>query len=132
MRSPPLPRRRSRSRPSACSPAAAAPLATEVGYRNDGGAAALGAFAAIAGTIAMIAASHHDRGPAYEAARYGYGYAPAPYAYAPRYGSDWWRLAGTGAATGMAGWKYVDRARRWPRRVRSFRSSWILVLTFAR
>jgi hypothetical protein len=35
----------------------------------------------------MIAASHHDRGPAYEGP-YGYGYAPAPYAYAPRYGSD--------------------------------------------
>jgi hypothetical protein len=69
------------------SPAAAAPPATEVGYRNDGGAAALGAFAAIAGTIAIIAASHHDRGPAYEGP-YGYGYAPAPYAYAPRYGSD--------------------------------------------
>jgi hypothetical protein len=69
------------------SPAAAQPLATEVGYRNDGGAAALGAFAAIAGTIAVIAASHHDRGPAY-AVPYGYGYAPAPYAYAPRYGSD--------------------------------------------
>ena len=69
------------------SPAAAAPFATEVGYRNDGSAAALGAFAAIAGTIAMIAASHHDRGPAY-AGPYGYGYAPAPYAYAPRYGGD--------------------------------------------
>jgi hypothetical protein len=68
-------------------PAAAAPLATEVGYRNDGSAAALGAFAAIAGTIAMIAASHHDRGAAYEGP-YGYGYAPAPYAYTPRYGSD--------------------------------------------
>jgi hypothetical protein len=66
-------------------PAAAAPLVTEVGYRHDGGAAALGAFAAIAGTIAMIAASHHDRGPYYEGP-YGYGYAPAPYAYAPRYG----------------------------------------------
>ena len=61
-------------------PAAAQPLATEVGYRHDGGAAALGAFAAIAGTIAMIAASHHDRGPYYEGP-YGYGYAPAPYAY---------------------------------------------------
>jgi hypothetical protein len=71
-------------------PAAAQPLATEVGYRNDGSAAALGAFAAIAGTIAMIAASHHDRAPVYQG--YGYGYAPAPY-YAPRYGSDWggWR-----------------------------------------
>jgi hypothetical protein len=69
------------------SPAAAQPLATEVGYRNDGSAAALGAFAAIAGTIAMIAASHHDRGPSYESP-YGYGYAPAPYGYAPRYGAD--------------------------------------------
>ena len=66
-------------------PAAAQPLATEVGYRHDGGAAALGAFAAIAGTIAMIAASHHDNGP-YYAAQYGYGYAPAPYGYGPRYG----------------------------------------------
>ena len=64
-------------------PAAAQPLATDVGYRHDGGAAALGAFAAIAGTIAMIAASHHDNGPYYGSP---YGYAPAPYAYAPRYG----------------------------------------------
>jgi len=72
----------------ALAPAGAAPLATEVGYRHDGGAAAIGAFAAIAGTIAMIAAAHHDRTPYYEAP-YGYGYAPAPYAYAPRYGSDW-------------------------------------------
>jgi len=55
-------------------PAAAAPLATEVSYRNDGGAAALGAFAAIAGTIAVIAASHHDRD--YDGGPYGYGYAP--------------------------------------------------------
>jgi hypothetical protein len=70
------------------SPAAAAPLATEVGYRHDGGAAALGAFAAIAGTIAMMAATHHDDGPYYERP-YGYGYAPAPYAYAPHYGSSW-------------------------------------------
>ncbi len=68
------------------SPAAAQPLATEVGYRNDGGAAALGAFAAIAGTIAMIAASHHDRGP-YDQAPYGY--APAPYGYAPHYAGGW-------------------------------------------
>ena len=75
---------------AALAPASAAPLATEVGYRHDGGAAALGAFAAIAGTIAMIAAAHHDRGPYYEAPYgYGYGYAPAPYAYAPSYGSDW-------------------------------------------
>ena len=60
------------------SPATAAPLATEVAYRNDGGAAALGAFAAIAGTIAMIAASHHDDGPYYAPA-------PAPYYEAPYY-----------------------------------------------
>ena len=66
-------------------PAMAQPLATEVGYRHDGGAAALGAFAAIAGTIAMIAASHHDDGPYYERP-YGYGYAPAPYGYGPRHG----------------------------------------------
>jgi hypothetical protein len=71
----------------ALAPASAAPLATEVGYRNDGGAAAIGAFAAIAGTIAMIAAAHHDRGP-YYGGPYGYGYAPAPDAYVPRYGSD--------------------------------------------
>jgi len=70
------------------SPVAAGPLPTQVSYRHDGGAAALGAFAAIAGTIAMIAASHHDNGP-YYAAPYGYGYAPAPYAYAPHYGSNW-------------------------------------------
>jgi hypothetical protein len=67
-------------------PAAAAPLATQVGYRNDGGAAALGAFAAIAGTIAIIAASQHNRDGYYESP---YGYAPAPYGYAPRYGSGW-------------------------------------------
>jgi hypothetical protein len=64
-------------------PAAAQPLASEVSYRHDGGAA-LGAFAAIAGTIALIAASHHDDGPYYQAP-YGYGYAPAP--YAPHYGN---------------------------------------------
>src|SRR4029077_15778708 len=67
-------------------PAAAEPLATQVGYRNDGGAAALGAFAAIAGTIAVIAASQHNRDGYYESP---YGYAPAPYGYAPRYGSGW-------------------------------------------
>ena len=76
------------------SPAAAQPRATEVGYRNDGGAAALGAFAAIAGTIAVIAASHHDRGPA----PYGYGYPPA--SYTPRYyGSD------GGGWRGWHGWR---------------------------
>ena len=81
------------------SPVAAEPLATQVGYRNDGSAAALGAFAVIAGTIATIAASHHDRGPVY-AAPYGYGYAPAPYAYAPRYyGSD------GGGWHGWHGWR---------------------------
>ena len=68
--------------------AAAAPLATEVSYRHDGGAVALGAFAAIAGTIAMIAAAHHDQAP-YDEAPYGYGYAPVPYAYGPSYGSSW-------------------------------------------
>src|SRR5262249_35932495 len=73
----------------ALSPASATPL------RNDGSAAALGAFAAIAGTIAMIAASHHDRAPVYQG--YGYGYAPVPY-YAPRYGSDW------GGWRGWRGW----------------------------
>jgi hypothetical protein len=67
-------------------PAAAGPLPTQVGYRNDGGAAALGAFAAIAGTIAVIAASQHNRDGYYESP---YGYAPAPYGYAPRYGSGW-------------------------------------------
>jgi len=85
-------------------PASAQPRATEVGYRHDGGAAALAgrvyptcaiidadlgqardrcAFAAIAGPIAMIAASHHDDGPYYGSP---YGYAPAPYGYAPRHG----------------------------------------------
>ncbi len=70
-------------------PAKAEPLATEVRYRHDGGAAALGAFAAIAGTIAMIAASHHNRDGYYESP-YGYGYAPAPYGYAPRHGWGGW------------------------------------------
>jgi hypothetical protein len=65
------------------SPAAAGPLPTQVSYRHDGG----GAYAAIAGTIAMIAATHHDNGPYYEGP---YGYAPAPYAYAPHYGSSNW------------------------------------------
>jgi hypothetical protein len=42
----------------------------------------------------------HDRGPAYEGP-YGYGYGPAPYGYAPRYGSDGgWRGC---AVTGTAG-----------------------------
>ena len=72
------------------SPAAAQPPATEVSYRNDGGAAALGAFAAIAGTIAMIAASHHDDGPYYAAhsrrAPARNHTRTAPYGYAPRYG----------------------------------------------
>jgi hypothetical protein len=61
---------------------------SEVSYRHDGSAAALGAFAAIAGSIAMIAAANHDRDRYYEGP-YGYGYAPAPYAYAPRYGGGW-------------------------------------------
>src|ERR1700732_1569378 len=73
-------------------PAAAAPLATEVSYRHDGGAAALGAFVAIAGTIAAIAAAQHDRDDSY-GRPYGYGYGPAPYAYAPRYGA-WGRWGG--------------------------------------
>src|SRR5882672_9191293 len=81
-------------------PAAAQPLATQVGYRHDGGAAALAgrvyptcaninadlgqardrcAFAAIAGTIAIIAASQHNRDGYYEGP---YGYAPGPYGYA--------------------------------------------------
>ena len=88
-------------------PATAAPLATEVSYRHDGGAAAhagrvyptcantyadLGqardrcAFAAIAGTIATIAAAQHDR-DRYDEGPYGYGYGLAP--YAPRYGGGW-------------------------------------------
>ena len=70
------------------SSATAAPLATEVSYRDDGGAAALGAFAAIAGTIAMIATAHHDH-DAYYGGPYRYGYRPAPYAYAPHYRGGW-------------------------------------------
>jgi hypothetical protein len=66
-------------------PAAAAPVATEVSYRHDGGAAALGAFVAIAGTIAAIAAARHDRDDDY-GRPYRYGYGPAPYAVSPRYG----------------------------------------------
>jgi len=67
-------------------PASAAPL-TEVSYRHDGGAAALGAFAAIAGTIASIAAAEHYRHQYYEPSPYAYG--PVyPYGYAPRHG--WW------------------------------------------
>jgi hypothetical protein len=67
--------------------AQASPLLTEVGYRHRGdGAAVLGAFAAIAGTIATIAAARHHRDHYYDGA---YGYAPAPYAYAPAYGGGW-------------------------------------------
>src|SRR5215467_10239568 len=78
-------------------PAAAGSLPTPVSYRHDGGAAALGAFAAIAGTIAVIAASRHDR-DGYYGSPYGYGYAPAPYGYAPRYGGGW------GGWHGWHGW----------------------------
>ena len=59
-------------------PAAAGPLPTEIGYRHrDDGAAALGAFAAIAGTIAAIAAARHDRDR--DGGPYAYGYGPDPY-----------------------------------------------------
>src|ERR1700676_4525470 len=62
----------------------AAPMLTDVGYRHGGdGAAALGAFAAIAGTIATIAATQHHRDAYYDGGAYGYG--PAPYGYAPDY-----------------------------------------------
>ncbi len=70
----------------------APPLLTDVGYRHGGdGAAVLGAFAAIAGTIATIAATQHHRDAYYDGG-YGYGYGPAPYA-APGYGQGWggWR-----------------------------------------
>src|ERR1700716_4177386 len=68
--------------------AQASPLLTDVGYRHRGdGAAALGAFAAIAGTIATIAAAQHHRDHYYDGGPYGYG--PAPYAYAPGYGGGW-------------------------------------------
>jgi len=83
-------------------PAAAAPFygpglsapagVTEVGYRRHGGgaAAALGAFAAIAGTIASIAAAEHYRHRYYDGP-YPYAYEPAyPYGYAPNYGWDRW------------------------------------------
>jgi hypothetical protein len=67
--------------------AQAAPLLTDVGYRRGGdGAAVLGAFAAIAGTIATIAATRHHN-DYYDGGPYGYG--PAPYAYAPGYGGGW-------------------------------------------
>jgi hypothetical protein len=79
-------------------PAAAAPVygpqiaappagVTEVRYRHDGGAAALGAFAAIAGTIASIAAAEHYRRHYYDDYPYPYAYGPAyPYGYGPHYG----------------------------------------------
>jgi hypothetical protein len=64
-------------------PAAASPLPTEIGYRHrDGAAAALGAFAAIAGTIAAIAAARHDRD--YDGDHYAYGDGP------DRYRHDGW------------------------------------------
>jgi hypothetical protein len=66
----------------------AAPVLTDVGYRHGGdGAAALGAFAAIAGTIATIAATQHHRDAYYDGPAYAYG--PAPYGYAPGWGG--WR-----------------------------------------
>src|SRR5258708_36151613 len=71
-------------------PAAAAPL-TEVSYRHSDGAAAFGAFAMFAGTIAAIAAAQHERDRYYEGGGYGYGPAPyayRPYAYEPRYGGE--------------------------------------------
>jgi hypothetical protein len=83
-------------------PAAAAPLygpqiaappagVTEVHYRHDGGAAALGAFAAIAGTIATIAAAEHYRRHYYDERPYPYAYGPAyPYGYGP-YDGGWGR-----------------------------------------
>ena len=75
-------------------PQFAAPQAavTEVGYRRyDGGAAALGAFAAIAGTIATIAAAEHYR-------RHYYDDAPQPYAYGPAYSEGYapYRYGGWG------------------------------------
>ncbi len=67
-------------------PPIAAPPVTEVHYRNDG-AAALGAFAAIAGTIATIAAAEHYRRHSYNEQPYPYAYRPAyPYGYRPYYG----------------------------------------------
>ena len=70
-------------------PASAAPLRTDASYRHGGGAAALGAFAAIAGTIATIAAAQNDRDQYVDGGPYG----PAPYAYAPAYRGGWggWR-----------------------------------------
>jgi hypothetical protein len=70
----------------------ASPMLTDVGYRHGGdGAPVLGAFAAIAGTIATIAATQHHRDGYYDGGAYGYG--PAPYAYSPGYGGGWggWR-----------------------------------------
>ena len=62
-------------------PASAAPLPTDVSYRHHGdGAAVIGAFAAIAGSIAAIAAARHDRDRYYDSP-YAYGYDPAPYPY---------------------------------------------------
>jgi len=59
-------------------PAAAAPLPSEIGYRHHGDeAAVLGAFAAIAGTVAAIAAACHDRD--YDSGPYANGCGLAPY-----------------------------------------------------
>jgi hypothetical protein len=79
-------------------PAAAAPVLTDVSYRHSDAAAAFGAFAVFAGTIAAIAAAQHDRDRYYDGGPYGYGYGPAPYGYAPRYG-------------GWGGWR--DHWHRW-------------------
>jgi hypothetical protein len=70
----------------------APPAVTDVSYRHyGGGAAALGAFAAIAGTIASIAAAEHYRHQYYDGG-------PAPYAYGPAYSEGYapYRYGGWG------------------------------------
>jgi len=68
--------------------ASAAP--TAVGYRHRGDAAAIGAFAAIAGTIAAIAAARHDHDRYYDGGPYAYDYGPPPFVY-DRWHRHWYR-----------------------------------------
>lgn len=73
--------------------------------RGPGPAAALGAFAAIAGTIGSIAAAQRYRD-------YSYGYYDAPYAYAPGYYGGPYAVAPSYGYYDYAPGRY--RHRVWP------------------
>jgi len=63
---------------------------TAIAYRHRGDAAVIGAFAAIAGTIAAIAAARHDHDHYYDDAPYAYDYGPPPVVY-DRWHHHWYR-----------------------------------------